>query len=332
MTGVAAGRSFGGHVRVVSRKDAHGEGFGPKRLPVNLRRRLFFREVAFGGPGGALRLGDRRGTARDPRDPALAGGRPLPGARRRRARDRDAPRRASFVPAGPHRSGHRRRASGSRSRWSASSSVASSWACSGSLVRTSAAGVTGSTRRRHVGRDPRHVAVHVRAARRHAVRRHDHGARLVASQRAGVPPHPLPLDAGVPAGGRDRAAPDLEPDQGARGSRAPGHRSARRVHGRLVPERAHDGGRLVLRGGGARPGAGQTPPRPHVLAGIAVGIAVAVGASRVLLGVHWFTDVLAGLALGWSWFAICSIAFGGRLMRFGAPVEIAERAEAIPTP
>jgi membrane-associated phospholipid phosphatase len=65
-----------------------------------------------------------------------------------------------------------------------------------------------------------------------------------------------------------------------------------------------------------------------VLAGIAVGIAVAVGASRVLLGVHWVTDVLAGLALGWSWFAICSIAFGGRLMRFGAPVEAAQEVAA----
>ena len=63
-----------------------------------------------------------------------------------------------------------------------------------------------------------------------------------------------------------------------------------------------------------------------ILAGAAVGAAVAVAASRVLLGVHWFSDVLAGLALGWSWFAILAIAFGGRLMRFGAPVEAAQAA------
>ena len=61
-----------------------------------------------------------------------------------------------------------------------------------------------------------------------------------------------------------------------------------------------------------------------ILTGVAVAIAVMVAASRVLLGVHWVSDVVAGLALGWSWFAICSIAFGGRLMRFGAPVEAAQ--------
>jgi membrane-associated phospholipid phosphatase len=54
-----------------------------------------------------------------------------------------------------------------------------------------------------------------------------------------------------------------------------------------------------------------------VLAGTAVGIAVAMATTRVLLGVHWLSDVIAGLALGWAWFAACAIAFGGRLLRSG---------------
>ena len=62
------------------------------------------------------------------------------------------------------------------------------------------------------------------------------------------------------------------------------------------------------------------------LAAIAVVLAVGIAASRVFLGVHWFTDVLAGLAFGWTWFALCSIAFGGRLLHFGAPAEQAEQA------
>ncbi len=73
-------------------------------------------------------------------------------------------------------------------------------------------------------------------------------------------------------------------------------------------------------------GRGRSLQVRSILAGVAVGGALAVGASRVFLGVHWFTDVLAGLALGWSWFAICSVAFGGRLMRFAAPVEAAQVA------
>jgi membrane-associated phospholipid phosphatase len=67
-------------------------------------------------------------------------------------------------------------------------------------------------------------------------------------------------------------------------------------------------------------------PTRAVLAALAVGIAVAVAASRVLLDVHWLTDVIAGLALGWAWLAVCSIAFGGRLLRFGATAETAARA------
>jgi len=61
-------------------------------------------------------------------------------------------------------------------------------------------------------------------------------------------------------------------------------------------------------------GRGRGRPAGALLAGFAAGIAVAVAASRVLLDVHWLSDVLAGLALGWAWFAVCLIAFGSRLV------------------
>jgi membrane-associated phospholipid phosphatase len=66
-----------------------------------------------------------------------------------------------------------------------------------------------------------------------------------------------------------------------------------------------------------------SPPGRRNLAGAAVAIAVAVACSRVFLGVHWVSDVIGGLILGWSWVAVCAIAFGGRLMRFGSPAKAA---------
>ncbi len=68
-----------------------------------------------------------------------------------------------------------------------------------------------------------------------------------------------------------------------------------------------------------------------LLAGSAGAIAVAVASSRVLLDVHWLSDVIAGLMLGWAWFALCAVAFGGRRLHFAEPAERAA-AHAAQTP
>ena len=72
---------------------------------------------------------------------------------------------------------------------------------------------------------------------------------------------------------------------------------------------------------------GSSPRARAVLGAAAAGIAVAVACSRVFLGAHWTSDVIGGLLLGWTWFALCAVAFGGRVLRLGAPVQ---EAAALP--
>lgn len=45
----------------------------------------------------------------------------------------------------------------------------------------------------------------------------------------------------------------------------------------------------------------------------AVVLAISVAATRALLGVHWLTDVIAGVAVGWAWFLLVTAFMGRRV-------------------
>jgi membrane-associated phospholipid phosphatase len=64
-------------------------------------------------------------------------------------------------------------------------------------------------------------------------------------------------------------------------------------------------------------------------AAVAAVIAIAVATSRALLGVHWLTDVVAGVLLGWGWFLLVALVFGGRLQRVGEPAERVARQTGV---
>lgn len=115
----------------------------------------------------------------------------------------------------------------------------------------------------------------------------------------------------------ERARPDINPLTGFAGTSFPsGHASAAAASLAAIA--------LITSRGRSR-------RVKLVVASIAAGLAVAVAGTRVMLGVHWFTDVIAGLFLGWGWFALCSIAFGGQLLQFGVPAATAQNvAELVP--
>ena len=61
--------------------------------------------------------------------------------------------------------------------------------------------------------------------------------------------------------------------------------------------------------------------RPRLLLAGAVLVAVLVSASRVLLGVHYLSDVTGGLLLGLGWAAVCTAVFVLERAERGAPVD-----------
>lgn len=52
----------------------------------------------------------------------------------------------------------------------------------------------------------------------------------------------------------------------------------------------------------------------------AVVTAMAIAATRALLGVHWLTDVIAGVAIGWAWFLLVTAVLGRRVSAAFDPV------------
>ena len=64
--------------------------------------------------------------------------------------------------------------------------------------------------------------------------------------------------------------------------------------------------------------------RPRLLLAGGVLVAVLVAASRVLLGVHFLSDVTGGLLLGLGWAAVCTAVFVLERADAGRPVDVEE--------
>jgi membrane-associated phospholipid phosphatase len=116
----------------------------------------------------------------------------------------------------------------------------------------------------------------------------------------------------------DRDRPDVDPLSSFAGSSFPsGHSAAAAACWAAIA--------VVVAGRASR-------PVRRASAYLAVVVAAAVAATRVLLGVHWFSDTLAGLLIGWTWWFLVTVAFGGRWLRIGAPLQAAAHDELLDDP
>lgn len=66
------------------------------------------------------------------------------------------------------------------------------------------------------------------------------------------------------------------------------------------------------------------PARRRLLFVMALLVPLLVAATRVVLGVHYLTDVTAGLLLGWGWVAACTALFSAWRTEEGHPAPVLE--------
>ena len=180
--------------------------------------------------------------------------------------------------------------------------------------------------RRGLGRRPRHHRLDPVPAGVDAARQHGPGGTAGRRGGGGRPPQsPGEGPRGLPRPGHRRAEPAREHGEVARRPGPTRHRPAWHLQRPVLPVGPLGHRRRRLRRFRPRPrpapvAAHEGRPRRRCRRPRHRGGRQPGAARRALAHRRRSPD----WPFGWAWFAVCSVAFGGRLLRFGAPVEAAE--------
>ena len=148
---------------------------------------------------------------------------------------------------------------------------------------------------------------------RHASRWDRRAARAdVTDRRVPCGPTVRHGSAGVLRGRRRRRGARQQRSQVADRARSTRCRTARRLRRFIVPVRPQRRSGSLLGGHRGRPRPPCSSSDPIRRRPLSASVSPSgVGVTRVLLGVHWVSDVVAGLLVGWAWWLAVTIAFGG---------------------